>query len=444
LERDRSQSLAYGVQAILSSKLDGAPNTPAARRRVVISGMGAVSSVGTGLPAIAEALRLGRSGITFIQEWQDAGILSQVAGVPEAEPSSPLVNRKIRRTCTSNALMALRACHEAIETAGLTPEEIRGTNMAVLVGSGTGSTISSVKAAMAFQKHKSTRRINPFTLSHVMGSTATANVSIALGIKGESWSISSACSTGAHAIGMGVLLIRTGLYERVLAGGSEELDWTRAGAFDAMGALSRKFNDRPEAASRPFDRHRDGFVISGGAGLVLLEELEAARRRNAPILAEVLGYGANSDGYDIVAPLTEGAVDVVRRALADAQLQPGEIGYVNAHGTSTPLGDPSEAAAMGTIFGKRQPFISSTKSMTGHAIGAAGSLETIYTVLMMKGGFLAPSVNVDEVDPRCGHLNLVVEAPNRLEARIAMSNSFGFGGTNACVILRRWDGPEGV
>jgi 3-oxoacyl-[acyl-carrier-protein] synthase-1 len=232
-----------------------------------------------------------------------------------------------------------------------------------------------------------------------------------------------------------------GLYKRILAGGSEEVDWTRAAAFDVMGALSRGFNDHPLAASRPFDKHRDGFVISGGAGILLLEELDSARERHAPILAEILGYGANSDGYDLVAPLTEGAVDVMRRTLADAQVDPGEIDYVNAHGTSTPLGDPSEAAAMREVFGERQPFISSTKSMTGHAIGASGSLETIYTVLMMREGFLAPNLNVDEVDPRCAHLNLVLEAPNQQQTRLAMSNSFGFGGTNACLVLRRWDDP---
>jgi 3-oxoacyl-[acyl-carrier-protein] synthase-1 len=338
--------------------------------------------------------------------------------------------------------MALYASWEALQTAGLSPEEMRGANTAVLIGSGTGSTLKNHAACMAFLEHGTLRKVNPFTVPYVMGSTASANVSVALGTKGESWSISSACSTGAHAIGLAVTLIRAGSYDSALAGGAEEIDWTRAGAFDAMRALSRGYNDRPTEASRPFDRYRDGFVIGGGAGVVLLEELEAARSRSAPILAEVLGYGANSDGYQMLTPLTKGAVEVMERALVDSDVGPDQIDYVNAHGTSTPLGDPSEASAMEAVFGHRQPYISSTKSMTGHAIGAAGSLEVIFSVLMMRGGFLATNRNVEELDEGCRHLNLVIDAPNRIETRTALSNSFGFGGTNASLVLRRWDGPE--
>jgi len=420
-------------------------------RRVVVTGMGAVSSVGTGLPAIEESLRTGRSGVRFVPEWAGIGFASQVAGIPEAEPDSPLLTRKIEKSATSMSRMALYAANEALVGAGIDPAEVRGTRVAVIIGSGIGSAIRNYNAlrlieqegekarAAGLEKFVATRRVSPFTVPQVMTSTAAANVSVALGARGESWTVSSACSTGSHAIALAALLIRAGRYERILAGAADEVDWTRAGAFDAMHALSRGYNDCPERASRPFDAGRDGFVISGGSGILLLEELEAARRRGAPILAELLGCAANSDGSDMVAPLTEGAIDVMREALADAGLRPEDVDYVNAHGTSTPQGDPSEARAMDAVFDERQPWISSTKSTTGHAVGAAGSLEAIYTIQMLRGGFLAPSVNVEQLDEQCGHLRLVLEPNNALEARTALSNSFGFGGTNACLVLRRWE-----
>jgi 3-oxoacyl-[acyl-carrier-protein] synthase-1 len=422
-----------------------------ALRRVVVTGMGAVSSIGTGLAAIEESLRSGRSGVRFVPEWVGIGFASQVAGVPEAEPDSPLLTRKIEKSATSMSRMALYATHEALTGAGIEPAEVRGTRVAVIIGSGIGSAIRNYNAlrqveqeaekarAAGLEKFQSTRRVSPFTVPQVMTSTAAANVSVALGTRGESWCVSSACSTGSHAIALAALLIRTGRYERILAGAADELDWTRAAAFDAMHALSRGFNDAPGRASRPFDADRDGFVISGGAGILLLEDLDAARRRGAPILAELTGFAANSDGNDMVAPLTDGAIDVMREALEDAGLRPEDVDYVNAHGTSTPQGDPSEAVAMRAVFGDRQPWISSTKSTTGHAVGAAGSLEAIYTIQMLRGGFLAPSINVDTVDERCAHLRLVLERDNGLEARTALSNSFGFGGTNACLALRRWE-----
>lgn len=412
-----------------------------ARRGVVISGMGCVSSIGTGQAAVLESLRSGRSGLQFVQEWKDMGLLSHVAGLPDTAPESPLLTRKLAKTASSAGLMALQAAWETLESAGLGVEEVRGGPMAVLIGAGVGSTLRSHIACVALERHGTIRRVNPFTVPQVMTSSAAASVCVALGLRGESWSISSACSSGAHAIGLGALLIAAGRYERVLAGGAEEVDWTRAGAFDAMCALSRKHNDHPSEASRPFAQDRDGFVISGGSGLVLLEELDAARRRGAPILAELLGWSANSDGHDMVAPLPEGAADAMIAALKDARVAPEEIDYVNAHGTSTLQGDPSEAAAMQAVFGPRQPWISSTKSTTGHAIGAAGSLELIYTILMLRNGFLAPSRNVtpDTVDPECRRLRLVFEAPNGIVARTALSNSFGFGGTNACLVVRRWE-----
>ncbi len=407
-------------------------------RRVVITGMGGVSSIGTGLTNIAQALREGRSGITHVDDWAERGIYSRVGGLPEPEPDSPITTRKAAKTSSSCGLMAMRATTEALEQAGLTVEQVRGSHLPVLIGSGTGSSIENHRIAASVEKYHSTRRVSPFGVPRVMGSTASANVSVALGVKGESWSVSSACSTGSHALGLAAMMIRWGRYDRILAGAADEIDWSRAGAFDAMRALSRGFNDRPEQASRPFDRDRDGFVISGGAGVLLLESLEAALERGAPIQAEILGFGANSDGRDMVAPDPSGAAAVMRLALEEAGIAPDEVDYVNAHGTSTPQGDPSEARAMEEVFGNRQPWISSTKSITGHAIGAAGSLEAIYSVLMLQEGFVAPSRNVENIDPDCSHLNLVTET-NSLAPRIALSNSFGFGGTNACLVLGRWE-----
>jgi 3-oxoacyl-[acyl-carrier-protein] synthase-1 len=356
------------------------------RRRVVISGMGGVASVGTGLPAIDRALRSASSGLRAMPEWAERGIASLVGGPPEPSPECPLATKRFVRTSTSVGRMALYAAWEALTVAGLDPGGVAGERIGAIIGSGTGSTLATYEAADLLASKKSIKRLNPFTVCRVMGSTTAAHVAVALGITGENWSISSACSTGAHAIGMAALMIRHGYYDRMLAGGADELDWTRAGAFDAMRALSRGYNDRPAAASRPFDASRDGFVISGGAGVVLLEDLDSARERGAPVLAEVAGYGANSDGHDLFAPTCEGSAAVMRLALADAEVEPAAIDYVNAHGTSTPQGDPSEAAAMREVFGDRQPRVSSTKSLTGHAVGAAGSLETIFTVLMMRGG----------------------------------------------------------
>lgn len=409
-------------------------------QRVVITGMGAVSSLGTGLDVVASALRAGRSGIQFAPEFQEYGLASQVAGLPERNPTSPLVTRRIEKSSPSVALMALKATHEALTTAGLSAEELRGTDVAVLIGSGTGSTLQSYIDSDTLARTRKVRKVFPFTVMHVMASTCSANVSVALGTRGESWSNSSACSTGSHAIGIGALYIKTGRYQRVIAGASDGLDWTRAGAFDAMYALSRGYNDRPQEASRPFDRGRDGFVISGGAGVVLLESLDLALARGAPIIAEVLGWGASSDGHDMVAPLWEGAADAMRRGLRDAGVSAEQVDYVNAHGTSTPPGDISEARAMAEVFGARQPLISSTKSLTGHAIGAAGSLEAIYSMLMMRGRFIAPNINLTDRAPECAHLNIVAEPRADVDLRVVVSNSFGFGGTNSVLVLRRWDG----
>ncbi|MDQ7008210.1 MAG: beta-ketoacyl-[acyl-carrier-protein] synthase family protein [Acidobacteriota bacterium] len=407
-------------------------------RRVVITGMGGVSSIGTGLPAITEALKQGRSGIGHVADWAERGIASRVGGLPEAEPDSPITTRKTAKTSSSCGLMAMRASTEALDQAALPLEEVQGSDLPVLIGSGTGSSIENYRIAATVEKHHSTRRVSPFGVPRVMGSTASANVSVALGVRGESWSVSSACSTGAHALGLAAMMIRWGRYDRILAGAADEIDWSRAGAFDAMRALSRGYNDRPEQASRPFDRDRDGFVISGGAGVLVLESLDSALGRGAPIQAEILGFGANSDGRDMVAPDPAGAAGVMRLALDEAGVAPGDVDYVNAHGTSTPQGDPSEARAMEQVFGDRQPWISSTKSITGHAIGAAGALEAIYSVIMLQEGFIAPSRNVENIDESCAHLNLVTEI-NTLAPRLALSNSFGFGGTNACLVLRRWE-----
>ncbi|MCE5246758.1 MAG: beta-ketoacyl-[acyl-carrier-protein] synthase family protein [Candidatus Polarisedimenticolia bacterium] len=412
-----------------------------AQRRVVVTGMGALSSLGAGLDVNAAALRAGRSGVTFNADFAERGFASQVSGAPATPPDCPLADRRIVKSSSAGALMALWATHEALADAALPLDQVRGSDLPVIVGAGTGSSLDNHIAASSMEKHGSTKRVSPYTVPHVMASSAAANVSVALGAKGESWAVSSACSTGAHAIYLASLLIKAGRYDRVLVGAAEEADWTRAGAFDAMFALSRRFNDRPSEASRPFAGDRDGFVISGGAGILVLEDLETARRRGARIHAELLGAAANSDGHDMVAPLPAGAAAVMRMALDQAGLRPDEIDYVNAHGTSTPQGDVSEATAMRDVFGARQPWISSTKSLTGHAVGAAGSLEAIYTILMLERRFLAPSVNVTPatVDPECAGLRLVLEADNDLAPRVALSNSFGFGGTNACLALRRWD-----
>ncbi|MDH3687785.1 MAG: beta-ketoacyl-[acyl-carrier-protein] synthase family protein [Myxococcales bacterium] len=405
-------------------------------RRVVITGMGAVSSIGANLAEIESSLREGASGIRLVPEWQDLGLFSNICGSPEnPEPTPEIASRRELKSSSSNALMALEATGQALQQAGLETSELRGSDTAVIIGSGTGSTLQNWKSCKTLMAHKTTKRVNPFTVQQVMGSTASANVSVALGTRGESWSVSSACSTGAHAIGLATRLIRAGIHDSVIAGASDEIDWTRAAAFDAMHALSRRYNDTPERASRPFDSGRDGFVIGSGAGVVMLESLQRAESRGAPIVAEVLGFGTTSDGHEMVAPLKDGAVTTMRAALADAGLGPEKIEYVNAHGTSTHQGDASEAAAMAEIFGERQPFISSTKSTTGHAIGAAGSLEAIYTLLMLRGGFLAPNINLEKVDPACAHLRIVTERSNSVACRIGISNSFGFGGTNACLVL---------
>jgi 3-oxoacyl-[acyl-carrier-protein] synthase-1 len=401
--------------------------------------MGAVSSIGTGVQAVEAALRQGRSGVRFIEEWKELGGFSHVGGLPDdQEPGSPLATRQLI-SAGGIALMALKATSEALGMAGFGAGDLRGTDLAVLIGTGTGSTMTTHMAASRALKYRTSKRVSAFTISRVMGSTASAHVSVALGSRGENLAVSSACATGAHSIGIATEMIRAGKYDRALAGASDEVDWTRALAFDAMQALSRRFNDEPERASRPFDRYRDGFVCGGGAGVVLLEELQTALSRGATPLAEIVGYAAGSDGNSMFAPLSDGATRVMAGALRDAGLDASEVDYVNAHGTSTPLGDVSEANAMKQVFGSRQPRISSTKSLTGHPIGPAGSLEVIYSVLMMRGGFLAPNINVDEVDPECAHLDLVVEPCNGLESRTVMSNSFGFGGSNACLILRRWE-----
>ncbi len=409
------------------------------RTRVVITGCGAVSSLGTGLAEITPALRAGRSGLVHVPEWEALGLVSQVAGVPDPDPDCPFLERRMAKNAGANGKMSLRAAWDAITSAGLEPEAIRGQPIAVLIGAGVGSAFENYQACNKLMHSQSTRRINPFTVPHAMGSTGAANVSVAFGLRGESWAPSSACSTGAHSIGIARMLIQSGRYQQVLAGACEEVTWASACAFDAMRAISRAYNDRPTEASRPFDKGRDGFVISGGAGVVLLEELESAMHRGAPILAELVGFGANSDGRDMVVPWPEGAESVMREALEDAGLDPSDVDYINAHGTATPQGDPSEAAAMLAVFGEQQPWISSTKAITGHAVAAAGALEAVYTIQMLKEGFLSPCRNLDEVDESCTHLNFVREGGDDYGCQVALSNSFGFGGTNACLVLRAWN-----
>ncbi len=413
-----------------------------AKARVVVTGMGVVSSLGTGEEAVAQALREGRSGIVAMPDWGELGIASQVCGLPETDPESQITTRRIGKSAGPVARMALAASAEALSSGGLDPTAVAGRKIAVLVGSGSGSSLKNHEECNKIEASRTSRRVSPFTVPQVMGSTASANVAVALGVHGESWTVSSACSTGAHAIGLARLLIESGRYEQVLAGAAEEVNWCPAAAFDAMRAISRGFNDRPELASRPFDTARDGFVLSGGAGVLLLESLEHAQARGARIRGEVLGFGASSDGNDMVLPDPRGAATAMRSAIEDAGLTPADIDYVNAHGTSTPAGDPSEAQAMADVFGDAQPLISSTKSMTGHAVGAAGSLEAIYSLMMLERGFIAPSINIENLDESCRHLRLVTTTDTENAPRIALSNSFGFGGTNACLVLGRHGNEE--
>ncbi|MFQ5565900.1 MAG: beta-ketoacyl-ACP synthase I [Paracoccaceae bacterium] len=406
-------------------------------RRVVITGIGVVSSIGSDAQEVTAALREGRSGIVFAPEYAEHGFRCQVHGMPGADIVGQ-VDKRVRRFMGDGAAWNYIAMTQAISDAGLTEAEVSNERTGLIMGSGGPSTKALFDATTTVTEKGSTRRIGPFAVPKAMSSTNSATLATPFRIKGVNYSITSACSTSAHCIGSAVEQIQWGKQDIVFAGGGEELDWTLSCLFDAMGAMSSKFNDTPERASRAYDRDRDGFVIAGGAGVVVLEELERARARGARIYAEVTGYGATSDGFDMVQPSGEGAVRCMRQAIAT--IGERRVGYINTHGTSTPIGDEREVAAIREVFGEDQPKFSSTKSLTGHSLGATGVQEAIYCILMLQGDFIAASANVENLDPEFEGAPVVTSRLDNAGLDTVISNSFGFGGTNCTLALSRYHG----
>jgi len=402
-------------------------------RRVVVTGLGIVSSLGNSAQEVCAALREGRSGIAYSEEYAELGLRSRVYGPIRLDPAEH-IDRRVFRFMGHAAAFGYLAMAQAIADAGLAEGEISHPRTGLVTGSGGASNRNFLQAVEALRK-RGIRGVGPYMVPRTMGSTTSANLSTAFKIKGVSYSISSACSTSAHCIGNGSELIQLGKQDIIFAGGGEEVDWTMTMLFDAMGALSSRYNDHPAAASRPYDRDRDGFVISGGGGMLVLEALEHAKARGARIYAEVVGYGANSDGYDMVAPSGEGAVRCMHQALSSVD---GPINYINTHGTSTQAGDVRELEAIREVFGARVPPLSSTKSLTGHALGAAGVHEAIYSLLMMRDGFIAASANIANLDPAAEGMPIVQTCRDDLTLDRIMSNSFGFGGTNAALVFERF------
>lgn len=402
-------------------------------RRVVVTGIGIVSSIGNNKEEVVASLREGRSGIEFCQEYADLGFRSHVHGPIRLDPAER-VDRKLMRFMGNAAAYSYIAMDQAIADSGLQAQDISNPRTGVITGSGGASTENSLLATDTLRE-KGARKVPPTLVPRTMGSTTSANLGTAFKIKGTSYSISSACATSAHCIGNAAELIQMGKQDIVFAGGGEEVHWTMTLLFDAMGALSSNYNDQPTRASRPYDAHRDGFVISGGGGILVLEELEHAKSRGAKIYAELVGYGASADGDDMVKPTGEGAVRCMQYAMADID---GPIDYINAHGTATPAGDTVELDAVKTAFeGKQIPRISSTKSLTGHAQGAAGINEAVYSLLMLEHDFLAASANITDLDPRAEGMPIIRERIDHAGLTTVMSNSFGFGGTNASLVFRK-------
>lgn len=401
-------------------------------KRAVITGLGIVSSIGNNQAEVLASLKAGRSGITYSQEFADLGLRSQVWGNIKLD-TSELIDRKALRFMADAAAFAYISMQQAIEDAGLTEAQVSHPRTGLVVGSGGASSKTQVEAADILRE-KGVKRVGPYVVPKTMSSTCSACLATPFQIKGVNYSISSACATSAHCIGHAVELIQLGKQDIIFAGGGEEVHWTLAMEFDAMGALSSKYNDTPEIASRTYDANRDGFVISGGGGILVIEELEHALARGAKIYAEIVGYGATSDGYDMVAPSGEGAVRCMQMAMQGVD---APIDYVNTHGTSTPVGDVKELGAIQEVFAGKSPAISATKAMTGHALGAAGVHEAIYSLLMMEHGFIAPSINIGELDEAAKGLNIVTEA-RPADLNTVMSNSFGFGGTNATLVMQKY------
>ncbi|CAC0108765.1 3-oxoacyl-[acyl-carrier-protein] synthase 1 [Salmonella enterica subsp. enterica serovar Typhisuis] len=402
-------------------------------KRAVITGLGIVSSIGNNQQEVLASLREGRSGITFSQELKDAGMRSQVWGNVKLDTTG-LIDRKVVRFMSDASIYAYLSMEQAVADAGLAPEVYQNNpRVGLIAGSGGGSPKFQVFGADAMRSPRGLKAVGPYVVTKAMASGVSACLATPFKIYGVNYSISSACATSAHCIGNAVEQIQLGKQDIVFAGGGEELCWEMACEFDAMGALSTKYNDTPEKASRTYDVHRDGFVIAGGGGMVVVEELEHALARGAHIYAEIVGYGATSDGADMVAPSGEGAVRCMQMAMHGVDTP---IDYLNSHGTSTPVGDVKELGAIREVFGDNSPAISATKAMTGHSLGAAGVQEAIYSLLMLEHGFIAPSINIEELDEQAAGLDIVTETTER-ELTTVMSNSFGFGGTNATLVMRK-------
>jgi 3-oxoacyl-[acyl-carrier-protein] synthase-1 len=401
-------------------------------KRVVVTGMGIVSSIGSNTQEVLASLRDGRSGIIRAEEYKERGFRSQVHGAPTLDPFEVL-DRRTARFMGEGSAWNYIAMRQAIQDAGLEKSDIVNERTGLIMGSGGPSTRAIVEA-VDIARERGPKRIGPFAVPKAMSSTASATLATPFEIKGVSYSISSACATSNHCIGNAYELIQLGKQDIIFAGGSEELDWTMTVLFDAMGALSVHYNDRPEVASRAYDRDRDGFVIAGGAGVLVLEELEHAKARGARIYGEIVGYGATSDGYDMVAPSGEGAVRCMKMALRNV----GEpVDYINPHATSTPIGDKVEIEAIRKVFNDSCPPLSATKSLTGHSLGATGVHEAIYCLLMMNNGFIAKSAHIDNLDPEFADMPIVLERVDDVELNTVLSNSFGFGGTNASLAFQR-------
>jgi 3-oxoacyl-[acyl-carrier-protein] synthase-1 len=409
-------------------------------RRVVVTGLGIVASIGSNAGEVTAALKEGRSGIEFAPQYHDLGFRCQVHGTLKVDLDAS-IDRRLRRFMGDGSAYAWLAMKEAIADAGLADKDVSNDRAGLIAGSGGPTTGAIVQAAIT-TREKGPKRVGPFQVPKAMSSTVSANLGTAFRIKGPTYSITSACSTSAHCVGNAAETIMMGKADRMFAGGGEELDWTLSVLFDAMGAMSSGYNNAPTRASRPYDRDRDGFVISGGGGIVVLEEYEVARARGAKIYGEIVGYGATGDGADMVAPSGEGAVRAMRLALGGFGGARGNrrVDYINAHGTSTPVGDITELQAIREVFGEHVPTINSTKSLTGHSQGATGVHEVIYSLLMLRDDFISASANIENLDPGAEGFPIARQRIDKAGLETVMSNSFGFGGTNAVLVFQRVDG----
>ena len=403
-------------------------------RRVVVTGMGIVSCLGTDKGTVLESLQQGRSGIKFQEDYKERGFRSHIAGSIDIDFSEK-IDRKLLRFMGDAAAYTYIAMQEAIADSSLSEDQVSNVRTGLIVGSG-GASAENIVDTADITREKGVKRVGPYRVTRTMGSTVSACLATPFKIKGVNYSITSACATSAHCIGNAMEQIQLGKQDVVFAGGGEELHWVQTAMFDAMGALSSKYNETPEKASRAYDANRDGFVIAGGAGVLVIEELEHAKARGAKIYAELVGYGATSDGYDMVAPSGEGAARCMELAMSTVD---GDIDYINAHGTSTPAGDMQELKAMKQTFGDKMPTVTSTKSLSGHSLGAAGVQEAIYSLIMQENNFIAASANIEELDPEAEGMPIATEKQENVELKRVMSNSFGFGGTNATLVFEKLD-----